>query len=493
MEDICLVYTRTSQQGRLGTHAFDLVLPPLGLAYLAAVLEREGFSVRILDAFAEGLSTEETFERLENRFRMVGFYCHTQNYPAIVNMAKHLKASAHPPHIVIGGPHATALPRECLTGNDAIDSLVYGEGELTIVELAGRVLQGRDLRGVRGIYYKQDGEIAAAPPRPRIGDLDSLPMPAWHLFPMKRYHHSFVEADGKPSLHVMGSRGCFSDCNYCHSTKMWGGQVRWHSPERVLAEIDHLRENYGIRYFQFFDDVFTIDPERLKRLMPEFRRRGLSDNWSCSTRIDLLNEEVVRDLKSGGVHHVAIGMETVNDRLLEVINKHVTKKQTLETIALCDKHDLPVLGMFILGLPTETREETLETLEFARNSNLMLAIFSFFTPYPGTNFWHQLKDSPDLTRDFSKYNLSQNFSYVEKHRSREELQGLMRRAYLDFYLRPRVMFSLTKLMLKNPSKLLETAGGFAAALYSLAAGSRPARHESAGHPSSRGRLSTRTR
>lgn len=473
--DVCLVYTNTNTQGRLGTHAFDLVLPPLGLAYLASALENAGYSVRIIDAFAEGLSMEETFRRLEDRCRVVGFYCHTQNVPAIIHLARRLKAARRPPHVVVGGPHATALPSECLETNDAIDCVVFGEGDLTVTELVERLLAGKDLAGVKGIYYRRDGRVAANPAREQVKDLDSLPMPAWHLLPMRRYR-SFVEAEARRIIHIMGSRGCFNDCNYCHSTKMWGPTVRWHSAGRILREIDHLRANYGIEFFQFFDDVFTLDKNRVKVLMDEFRRRGLRNRWICSTRIDLLNEEIVRDLRHGGVHHVAIGIETVNDRLLKVINKNVTKQQTLETMALCAKHGLRVLGMFILGLPGETAEEALETIDFVRRTPFHFAVFSFLTVYPGTNFWHMLKDSPYLQKDYSKYNLSQNFTYVEPGRSQKELQDLMRRAYMTFFFKPRTLLTWLAMAIKNgprllvrePALLLEAVRGYATVLFNLA-------------------------
>jgi anaerobic magnesium-protoporphyrin IX monomethyl ester cyclase len=470
--DVCLVYTNTDTQGRLGTHIFDLVLPPLGLGYIGAVLERAGRTVDVIDASAERLTSEQTLKRIEGRYEIVGFYCHTQNFPTIVEMAARLKAADSPPHVTIGGPHATALPRRSMEDAEGIDSLVVGEGEVTVVELVARVLDRNSLEGVRGLYYRENGQIHKGAPRAQVEDLDSLPMPAWHLFPMELYHHSLLETDGRRSLHVMGSRGCFSDCNYCHSTKMWGPRVRWHSTDRVLAEIDHLKSQYGIEYFQFFDDVFTLDRARLDVLMPEFVKRGMRNRWSSSTRIDLLDEGIIKSLTYGGAHHVAIGIETVNDRMLKVINKHVTKAQTTSVITLCAEHKLPVMGMFIIGLPTETTEEALETLEFVRTHRLRLVVFSFLTVYPGTNFWHLLKDSPDLDHDFSNYNLSKNFTYIEKGRSADALNRLMRRGYLGFYLKPRVIAGFLKVGLRNPRVLPELGKGLATAFVNVALGPR---------------------
>lgn len=466
MEDICFVYTHSNTQGRLGTHAFDLVYPPLGIGYLSAVLEQEGYSVRILDASALRLSTSETLDRLRNQFRIVGFYCHTQNYPLICEMATELKASDAPPTILIGGPHATAVSREALDGCLDIDALAFGEAERTIVEMMPRLLDGRSLEGVAGTWYREGDAVRQNPPRAHIEDLDTIPPPAWHLYPMDRYQ-SFVESDGHRALHIIGSRGCFSDCNYCFSTKMWGPKVRWHSPARVLEEMEHLSEHYGVRFFQFFDDNFTYEPRRLRALMPAFRERGWKNRWVCSTRIDLLTEETCVLLKEGGIHHLAIGIETINDRLLQGINKGVTRKQTEEVMARCQRLGIRVMGMFIIGLPTETREETLETLEFARNTRLYLAIFSHLTVYPGTNFWTLLKDSPHLERDYSRYALSRRFTYIEPPRTREELDGLIAQAYRDFYLKPRTLFTLTWMMLRNPRKWFQVAWGFLAALRSL--------------------------
>ena len=466
MASICLVAMGSDQQGRLGAHVFDNILPPLGLAYLAAVLVKDGRSVEILDAFAEGLSHDEVFERLRDRPRIVGFYCHTQNFGDVVRMAERLKTCSRPVHVVIGGPHATALPAECLADHDAIDSAVFGEGERTVVELVARVLADEGLAGVRGTCYRDGGEVRTNPPRPLIEDLDSLPMPAWDLLPMDRYR-AVIEADGMKAFHVMGSRGCFSDCNYCQSTRIWGPRVRWHSPERLLREIDHLRSVHGAEFVKFYDDNFTQDPRRVEVLVDGLLRRGLFGRWACCTCVSLLDENIIRALARGGVHHVCIGFETVNDRLLKSINKHSTKAASHRIMGLCRKHGVPVLGMFMLGLPTETREEALETLEFAWTSGLYLAVFSFMTVYPGTNFWEMLKDSPRLEGDFSRYSLATTVSYVTEHRSREELQDLMRRAHLRFYLQPRVVGRLLGVLARSPRHIPGASLGFAAALSNL--------------------------
>lgn len=470
-QDVAFVYTNSNTQGRLGTHAFDLVYPPLGLAYLSAVLEKAGYSVAILDASAERLSTDETLGRLRRKFKIVGFYCHTQNYPLIAEMAAALKKDDPELHLIMGGPHATAVPAECLEHAPEMEAVAFGEGEETILEMVPKLLAGESLKGVRGIWYRDEKGIHPNDGRPQIDDLDGLPMPAWHLLPMHRYQ-SFIESGGKKALHLIGSRGCFSDCNYCFSTKMWGPTARWHSADRVLAEMDHLQSEYGIKFFQFFDDNFTLDIPRLRKLMPAFIERGWGDDWVCSTRIDLLNRETVELLAEGQVHHIAIGMETVNDRLLKVINKKVTKKQTIEALRLCDEHGVKVMGMFIIGLPSETKEETQETLEFVKASNLYLAVFSHLTVYPGTNFWPMLKDSPYLDKDFRNYSLAKNFSYIEPPRTLAELEGLMSKAYLNFYTRPRVVATLTGMMLRNPAKIVEVGVGFSKVLLSLFTGAK---------------------
>lgn len=466
--DVCLVYTRVNAQGRLGTRMFDLVFPPLGLGYIAAVLEQAGYTVRIVDGFAEGLTDDEVFDRIDNRDRIVGFYAHTANFPAIVNLARRLKASRRPPHVIVGGPHATAMTLDCLAGNDVIDAVAFGEGEMTALELVGCLLEGRPLAGVRGSAYRdQSGRPVKNPPRELVADLDTLPMPAWHLFPMDRYR-DFIESGGRRVVHVISSRGCFSDCNYCHSTKMWGPTVRYHSIARVLREIEALRGRHGVRFIRFFDDIFTADAQRVKTLTGHFRRMKL--RWCCSTRIDLLNEEIILDLKKGGNRFVAIGLETINDRLLKVINKHTTREETVRKLELCRKHGLKVMGLFILGLPTETREESLETIEFVRRWPFFFAVFSMFTPYPGTNFWHMLKDSPYIEKDFSKYAHSRNFNFIEGHRSAQELRELLRQAYLGFYLKPRVALTMATLILSRPGELIRAAWALLTVLATLLRG-----------------------
>ena len=466
VKDVCFVYTNSDTQGRMGTHAFDLVLPPLGITYLSAILEKLEYDVEILDANALLLDDEETLARLQGRFRIVGFYCHTQNHHKIVELSTKLKNSdGDAPIIIIGGPHPTALGTAAIAGYPDIDAAVSGEGEQTIAELVPALLNRESLDGILGVIHRRDdGETVFNGVRPFVEDLDSLPMPAWHLLPMSLYRN-LIETDGRRVLHVMGSRGCPADCNYCFSTKMWSSKVRWHSPGRVLAEIDHLRETYGIRFFQFLDDNFTMSLNRMRTLVPAFRERAIQ--WCCSTRIDLLGEEAIKLLREGRVHHVAIGIESVNDRLLKVLNKGVTREQTEETIELCERHRVPVLGMFILGIPGETEVEARESMEFALSHKFFFAVFSHMTFYPGTNFWQKHHDNPGLIRDFEHFCLSKRFTFVEPGRSQEELEALMAEANRRFYLRPRLVVRMMWLMLRNPTKWFQVGLGMMRALFGL--------------------------
>ena len=448
MKDVCLIYTNSFTQGRIGTHTFDLVFPPLGISYLAAVLEGVHFSVDIIDANAELLTDQELLARIENQYAIIGFYCHTQNYGQILALSQYLKKSASAPFIVIGGPHATAMPEESLLGHPELDAAVFGEAEGTIVEMVQRILSGEELLGVKGVACRiENGAVFKNPPREQIVDLDSLPMPAWHLLPMHRYRN-IIESGGRSAVHVMGSRGCPIDCNYCFSTKMWTASVSWHSPDRVLAEVDHLREYYKIQFIQFMDDNFTLLKERVAFLTGEFRKRKL--RWCCSTRIDLIDEEILGYLKKGRIDHLSMGIETVNDRLLAVIGKKITKEQIKRSIVLCAKFKVRVLGMFIFGIPTETDEEAEENITFIKKYRFYLTVFSYMTMYPGTNFWHRYRNAIGLSKDFSKYCLSKHISYIEPGRNQTNLEKLMKRAYLSFYTKPRVLWSLMILMLKNP-------------------------------------------
>ena len=206
-----------------------------------------------------------------------------------------------------------------------------------------------------------------------------------------------------------------------------------------MAEVDHLQSNYGIKFIEFLDDNFTLSKPRLRRFIDEFGKRKMA--WTCSTRIDLIDDEVAQLLAKGRVDHVCIGIETVNDRLLLAANKGVTKAQTIETIERCERHKVPVFGMFIIGLPTETIEEARESVEFSLTYRFWFAIFSFLTIYPGTNYWAQYRSSKFLSDDFSRYDFSKDFNFIEDSKVANERRKLMRSAFLRFYNRPRVVFS----------------------------------------------------
>ncbi len=460
---VCFVNIFSNTQGRLGTHEFDLILPPLGICYLASVLEQEKYSVGIVDGNAELLSDDQLLERVQGKAQIVGIYCHTQNFYKVLEIAERLKAHTPETKVIIGGPHPTALPAESVQG--VIDAVVFGEGELTIVELVPKLLNNESLEGVQGVAYRDsDGQVRVNEPRELIQDIDTIPMPAWHLLPMHRYSN-FIEASGRTVLQVMGSRGCKYDCNYCYSPRIWHQKVRWHSVERVMAEVDHLQSNYGIKFIEFLDDNFTLSKPRLRRFIDEFGKRKMA--WTCSTRIDLIDDEVAQLLAKGRVDHVCIGIETVNDRLLLAANKGVTKAQTIETIERCERHKVPVFGMFIIGLPTETIEEARESVEFSLTYRFWFAIFSFLTIYPGTNYWAQYRSSKFLSDDFSRYDFSKDFNFIEDSKVANERRKLMRSAFLRFCTRPRVVFFLAWLMIRNPKKAVRAALAMVKTLFRL--------------------------
>lgn len=453
MKDICLVNLPNIQDGRMHK-AITLVFPPLGIAYLASVLLEKGHSVDIIDAFAEELSFADVFSRLENNYKIVGFYCHTQIVDSVRKMASRIKETSVPPVVFVGGVHPTALPEETMQSCDDFDYLLVGEAERTIVEFVDHVFSPADPFDIDGIVFRHEGKIVRTAPRALIENLDEIPMPAWHLLPMHRYR-SFFEAGNSQVMTVMTSRGCFAKCNFCASPSMWGGRVRHHSAERVIAEVDILRTKYGVKFFEFFDDNLTDDRKRLSAICQGFRERKIE--WCCSSRIDLLSDANIESLKMGNVSHVFVGIETMNDRLLKVIGKNITSAQVKDAVDRCAKRGLTLFGMFMFGLPTETEEEIEETLSYVNGSSLAMISFSHLTIFPGTIFWKQYKQSGYISDDFSTFCWCSGKSCQVTSKSPEEQARLVSKAYLRFYIRPRrILFLCTRAVRlgKSPANTL---------------------------------------
>ena len=428
-------------------------MPPLGVAWLAAALERAGHDVAILDAHAEriDLAGVITWIRERGGFELVGITATTPLIGNALELSRRIKQEWPHTLTVLGGVHPTVLPDEVL-GEPAVDLVVRGEGENTLCEIAA----GKAWETIEGVSYRREGLISHNPDRELIRDLDSLPFPAYHLLPMSKYRPAAGAAKRTPATSVLATRGCPGRCTFCY--RIFGNSLRFRSGEKVAEEVKLLQDRYGIREVCFYDDTFTA----VKRVVRAFCQTvvdwKLDLTWSCFTRIDAFEEETFRMMKEAGCHQVMFGVESANQNILKNINKKINVDSAEQVIRSMQKLGLDVRAAFMLGNPGETEATMEENIRFALRLDPDLVQFNITTPFPGTEMYRWADENDFLlTRNWEDYDLSRPIMKLPTIEP-EVVQRYYDSAHRRFFLRPK--FILKRLWrLRSPTELASAVRG----------------------------------
>ncbi|MEM2188392.1 MAG: radical SAM protein [Nitrososphaerota archaeon] len=407
--------------------------PPLGLAYLAAVAEEQGWKVRIIDGLTEGLSMQDIAGIIRSLQPEVAGI--TATTPAIYDayeIARIVKEHSPNSLVLLGGPHATFMAYEVLEECPYIDVVVRGEAEETLKEILERIERGGDLSEVAGITYRAGDRIKENPQRRLIDDLDSLPIPAYNLLPMGKY-----VVDRVRYAAIVTSRGCPYGCIFCSSSLQFGKRWRAHSPERVLEELMILRYDYGAREIEFLDDTFTLKMSRAEEISRMIVSEGLDISWSASSRVNTFSRSLGEAMRRAGAHTIYFGIESGSDKTLRLIGKGITRRQAMDAVKAARNSGLNALGSFIIGFPHEGEEDIRATIRFADKVGVDLAQFTIATPYPGTRLWEMaVKENLLLTRNWRKFT-TLDVVMRSLYLTPERIKKLLLWAYITFYLNPR--------------------------------------------------------
>ena len=427
------------------------VFPPLGLIYIAGYLREKGVAVSIYDYQVH----DEPIESVINNFKpdIFGITCQTSLVYSTIELSKKLKKKFPEKKIIVGGVHASIRPQDLLK-EESIDYAAIGEGEVTMYEFIQAVQSGYDCSKVDGIACLKEGQLAFASPRDMVKDIDIFPMPAVDLLPLEKYRVSPDMRTGDKVGLLITARGCPFDCIFCASKLLTKGKYRMHGIERVCSEIERYIQQYKVNQIFIIDDNFAVNKKRAKELCREFIRRGFNKKmtWWTDARIDCVDEELLRLMKEAGCTIISYGVESGSQRLLDFIQKGITLDQIKRVLVMTKKVGIDVRATLILGLPTETREESLQTIRFAKELPIDQARFALATPFPGTKLYEIAKEEGSLkTDDWTAFSLMSGYAnsipvYVPQGRDGEELAKLQRRANLSFYLRPRVIMIFLRRM-----------------------------------------------
>ncbi|MBN1337299.1 MAG: cobalamin-dependent protein [Deltaproteobacteria bacterium] len=402
----CLLINPAMDLARLGRVSGLLEpMPPTGLASVAGSLAAAGEFVRVVDMFAEGLGGQEVLERAV-RFRpdVVGMSVMTPSAPVCAELSSRIRAAVPGVRILWGGVHADVFGPEIVEAGHA-DAVVHGDGERAAVEILAAWSEGRDLSGIRGVTWAQDGRAVLNEVRPPDPDLDTLPWPAWDLFPIHRYGLLPFADMAKPVLTLAASRGCPYRCAYCSLLHLHGKTYRRRDPVKVVDEYQWLLERFGVRQVGFVDPIFPLHIEDLRSFCEEILRRGLQERcvWLSETRADRLDPETCRLMYASGCRRVLLGIESGSVRLLENVNKRLDVEEVRNGVQNAREAGIQTVGLFMIGLPGETPVLTRQTVEFAVSLDLDFAKFAITVPFPGSALFHDAWQKTLFRDDWENY------------------------------------------------------------------------------------------
>ncbi len=408
-------------------------LVPLGICYLGAVCEKSGHEVNVIDCQAEKLGLDAFRKRLEQAVPdVVGVTSTTLTYKSALKVAGIAKEVSPKCTTVLGGCHATFWDENALKECSSLDVVVRREGEFTLVELLEKLQGKTSLDGVQGITFRNnDGGIVRNEDRPFIENLDDLPFPAHHLLPLNS-----LKKMGKVIFPLTTSRGCVYWCDFCTAVRMFGRRYRMRSPKNVVNEIETVMQKFGATQFTFYDDAFTVDPQRSEQICEEIMRRKLKIQWDCETRVDMVTRDLLQKMRDAGCIAVWFGVESGSQNMLEKMHKRIKLEQTKKAYRMSRELGLMTVASVVLGFPGETEETVWETVNFVKQLNTNDVGFYIATPYPGTPLYDQVKEKGWLKiTDFNRYDTATPI-FETPYLSMEKLSEIRYKAYQQFYLRP---------------------------------------------------------
>ena len=377
------------------------LFPPIGLAYLAAVLEQNDFEVRVMDCPVCEIDHEKLKADLASfEPTLIGVGSMTPTIESALKSARVAKEACPDAKVVIGGPHATFMDRETLAEEPATDIVVRGEGEETLLEIMQQLPSLPKLEDVKGITFRKNGQIIRTPDRPFIQNLDALPRPAYKYIPIEKYRIM-----GKRLLPIMTSRGCPFQCSFCAASQLFGAGFRGRSPKNVLDELEWLRDEYGAEGIAFQDDTLTFNRKRIMDICDGIIDRKIHLPWGCGTRADVVTEEILDKMQKAHCNEVCFGVESGCQEMRDALKKRVSTEQIENAIKWAKAAGIFVTVSVILGYPGETRKTLQQTLDFVRKVEPDDVWLCHATPYPGTELRALVESNGwKMSEDWTLYN-----------------------------------------------------------------------------------------
>ncbi|MFA5356847.1 MAG: radical SAM protein [Candidatus Omnitrophota bacterium] len=440
--------SETVESSRRSRREFLTPIIPLGIAYIAAVLEQNGITAKVIDQVAERINKDELFKRIiAEKPDLVGFSCLTATMNNASNLSRRIRDYDKKIKIVLGNIHASIFADELLK-EGAADIVVRGEGEYTMLELVSSIEKGNGFSGIKGISFLDGGKVYHNPDRQPIEDLDKLPYPAMHLFKLHKYTEVPLAAiyNSVASV-VQASRGCPYRCIFCTQDKIHK-RPRYRRMDSVIDEIEYMHDKYKMRYFGFADPYFPFSIESGMEFCDKFIKRGMHKKvrWVTEMRVDSVTPELLKRMKEAGAYLIMYGFEVGNSEILRGLKKGTTLEQARLAMKYTKKAGIMTLGLFMLGMPGETKQSCEETICFAKELDCDLVKFNITIPYPGSELFDLYISKKGELGELDKFNSwydwfsdSGELVYTPEGMNSKELKNIQRKAMFSFYMRPKII------------------------------------------------------
>lgn len=432
-----------------------VIAPPLGIAYMAGVLQENNIDVEILDASAEDMDFKDVEkELLKRKPDLVALTVLTPTIGRALETAQVVKETLPDSIVVMGGYHPTFNFIETLE-DENVDIVIRGEGEYVMLNLVQALENQSSLHDVKGIVFedKNSKEIVVNPEAPLIQDLDELPFPALNLLPMKKYR--LLDMDTHMTT-MITTRGCPMQCSFCSSAAMHGKKIRERSVENIVDEIEYLKTNYDIDTIAFMDDTFTLKKRKVMAICDEILKRNIEIMWGCTSRVDTLDEKLLKKMKEAGCITIFIGVESADQQQLDNMCKNTTIAKIENAFKIAHKLKIRTIASVALGMPGDTKEIMNKTVKFVHKLKPNYAIYSLATPYPGTRFYKEAFEKNLIKiKDWSKYTLITPILETIDC-SLNDMRKIQAKAFMKFYLRPHYII---RQFLQDGPYLLKTIFG----------------------------------
>jgi radical SAM superfamily enzyme YgiQ (UPF0313 family) len=422
---------------------YNISAPSLGFGYLATIARKNDFLVDLIDTNKKNISWKE-FSRLikKKRYEFILIQMYSFEYYMVQEQSQLIKKIIPDSVIILGGPHPSGMPKETLRSLHSIDFLFQGEAEIGLnkfLNLTKRKYSTSNLRKIPNLVWR-NGEEIICNEKVHEKDIDKIGFPAWDIIEPNKYRKNVHGIFSKSNniAPILTNRGCIHDCVFCMS-KLVNGYPRYRTAKNVISEMKLIYNRYGIKEIQIEDENFLAKKDIAIKMCKNIIHSNLKIKWTCPNgiRIENIDKKLVQLMEKSGCYSFNIGIESGNQKRLDMIKKRLDLKILEEKINLIKKYSsIKVIGSFLLGFPGETIKEINNTVSFSKKISIKRALFYCVLPYPGTEVWKEYINKEKLDwKDFKFY----NFISINNNISDKQLKILIRKAYISFYMRLKIL------------------------------------------------------